>query len=185
VDRLQPLVFMEKFTMAVQSLTSLAKNHTSEDLAQAAKDAKKRENEAVLAVGMHDMPIKAWQKKSWFRTGMIVKTVQCNVKADKKTGIKARKYLFIFEGNIVRTGENQDDVSINVALRTATSDAVKVPGDVLRSESVGSEDATAYRDFCIHATECKGQIIGEMYDRLLELHETNWEDTGFPVKKIK
>lgn len=167
--------------MAVKSLATLAKSYTADELNEAAKAARKAEKEKVLENGMHDMPIKAWQKKSWFRTGMVVNTVTCNVRADKKTGQKARKYQFIFEGNIVRTGENQEDVSINVALRTATADAVKIPGDVLRSEF--SKTSEEYRDYCLHAAQCKADVIGDMHDRLIELHDTNWEDTGYPEPK--
>lgn len=168
--------------MAVKKLTKLlkiAEEFSADELADAAKVARQNEREKVLKVGMHVMPIKAWQKKSWYRTGSVVRTMSCNVKAIKGKQ-KARKYVFIFEGNIVRTGENQEDVSINVALRTATADAVKIPGDVLRSELV--DNPADYRDYCVNAAQAKAQVIGEIHDKLLELHEENWEDTGYPVK---
>ena len=164
--------------MATKKLADLTK-YSADELAEAAKNARKAEKEKVLKVGMHDIPVKAWQKKSWYRTGSVVRTMSCNVKAIKGKQ-KARKYVFIFEGNIVRTGENQDDVSINVALRTATADAVKIPGDVLRSELV--ENPADYRDYCVNAAQAKAQVIGEIHDRLLELHAEKWEDTGYPVK---
>ena len=165
--------------MATKKLADLAK-YSSDELEEAAKKARKAEKEAILKVGMHDMPIKAWQKKSWYRTGSVVRTMSCNVKAIKGKQ-KARKYTFMFEGNIVRTGENQEDFSINVALRSAIGEASKVPGDVLRSEYVSNP--ADYRDYVVNVAQAKAQVIGEIHDRLLELHEENWEDTGYPVKK--